>query len=98
MSSPPSPTIVRLMIFGGTWPSPYFPGWVGIVNGLVPPVFDANRWYVRRRHGVAVIGAGLDDRAGGCGGGVVVGVATIGRMFGQTLLWVWWSATRRLRY
>jgi hypothetical protein len=28
----------------------------------------------------------------------VVGVATIGRMFGQTLLWVWWSATRRLRY
>ena len=33
------------------------------------PGVDANRWYVRRRHGVAVIGAGLDDRARGCGGG-----------------------------
>ena len=94
MSSPPSPTIVRLMIFGGTWPSPYFPGWVGIVNGLVPPVLMP----IVGMSDVVTVLPSLVPVWMTVLVGVVVGVATIGWMFGQTLLWVWWSALRRLRY
>jgi len=57
------------MIFGGTWPSPLLSRVGGDCQRVGTPGVDADRWYVRRRHGVAIIGAGLDDRAAGCGGG-----------------------------